>query len=74
MDLNQFENEFKLITETIGYYCTFGFYFSLAFQRHIICNFWIYALKDINFTSFQIFEFYLNQTKLGLNTWRVLTG
>jgi hypothetical protein len=39
MNLNQFENEFKLYTETMEYYCTIGCYSFLAFQRHIICNF-----------------------------------
>jgi hypothetical protein len=38
MDLNQFENEFKLITETMEYYCTIGFYTLLAFQRHKVCK------------------------------------
>jgi hypothetical protein len=54
MNLNQFENEFKLINETKGYYCTIGFYTLLAFQRHTICNFWIYGLKDMNFASLQM--------------------
>jgi hypothetical protein len=31
MDLNQFENKFKLITETMEYYCTIVFYSFLAF-------------------------------------------
>jgi hypothetical protein len=39
MDLNQFENEFKLITETVGYYCIIGFFTLLAFQRYKVCKF-----------------------------------
>jgi hypothetical protein len=74
MDLNQFEIQFKLTTETMEYYCTIGFYSFLAFQRHIICYFLIYSLKDMNFVSFQIFEFYSNQTKPGLDTWLNLIG
>jgi hypothetical protein len=38
-DLNQFENDFKLTTETMEFYCTIGFYTLLAFQRHLICYF-----------------------------------
>jgi hypothetical protein len=48
-DLNQFENEFKLYTETMRFDCTIGFYTLLAFQRHNICDFWIFSLKDMNF-------------------------
>jgi hypothetical protein len=55
MDLNQFENKFKLNTETRWFYCTIGFYTLLAFQRHIIWNFWINCLKDIKFQSFKQF-------------------
>jgi hypothetical protein len=53
MSLNQFENEFKLTTETMGYYCTIGFYALLAFQRHEVCKFWTYGLKDMNFQRFR---------------------
>jgi hypothetical protein len=55
MDLNQFENEFKLNTGTIGFYCTIGFYTLLDFHRHIISIFWINGLKDIKFQSFKQF-------------------
>jgi hypothetical protein len=49
MDLNLFEFQFKLTTETMGYYCTIRIYTLFAFQRHLICYFWIYGLKDMNF-------------------------
>jgi hypothetical protein len=52
MSLNQFENEFKMNTETMVFYCISGFYTLLAFQRHFICNFWTYGLKDMNFERF----------------------
>jgi hypothetical protein len=52
MSLNQFEIEFKLFTETMKLYCTFRFYTLLAFQRPIICNFWIYESKDMDFLRF----------------------
>jgi hypothetical protein len=52
MDLNQLENEFKFNTETMEFYYTNRFYTLLDFQRHIICNFWIYDLKDMIFQSF----------------------
>jgi hypothetical protein len=51
--LNQFKNGFNLITETIGFYCTNGFYAFLAFQGHKVCNFWIYGLQDMIFVSLQ---------------------
>jgi hypothetical protein len=57
MSLNQFENEFKLTTETMEYYCIIGFYSSLAFQRHKVCKFWIYGLKDMNFQRSKHFLF-----------------
>jgi hypothetical protein len=49
MDLNQFENEFKLITENMEYYCTIGFYSFLAFQRHLICKISSYRTISMNF-------------------------
>jgi hypothetical protein len=49
--LNQFKNGFNLITETIGFYCTNGFYVFLAFQGHEVCNFWIYGFQDMIFVS-----------------------
>jgi hypothetical protein len=52
MDLNQFENEFKLITKTIGYYYIIGFVTLLAFQRHKVCKIWMHGLKDMNFPIF----------------------
>jgi hypothetical protein len=64
MDLNQFEIQFKLTTKTVEYYCTIGFYTLLAFQRHIICYFWIYGFKDIIFQSFSKFEMILNNFEL----------
>jgi hypothetical protein len=51
MDLNQFEIQFKLNIETMEYYCAIGFYTSLAFQRHKVCEFWMDGLKDMNFAS-----------------------
>jgi hypothetical protein len=64
MSLNQFENEFKLTSKTMEYYCTIGFYTLLAFQRRKVCKFWIYGLKDMKFTSFKHFLF-LKLKKLG---------
>jgi hypothetical protein len=52
MSLNQFENEFKLITETMKYYCTTGFYTLLAFQWYKVCNFWTHGLKVMIFHRF----------------------
>jgi hypothetical protein len=72
MSLKQFENELNLTTETMKYYCTIGFYTLLAFQRHKVFKIWMHGLKDMNFESFQIFEFYLNQTKPGFDTWRLM--
>jgi hypothetical protein len=66
IDLNQFKNEFKLITETIGFYCTNGFYTLLAFQRHKVCHFWIYGLKDMIFASLQQFKQFKSNFKSGL--------
>jgi hypothetical protein len=63
--LNQFENEFKLSTETIEYYCTIGFYLFLAFQRHKVCNFWIYGLKVMNFASFSNLKQFKNKFQFG---------
>jgi hypothetical protein len=37
------------------YYCNIGFYTSLAFHRHIICDFWINRSGDMNFTSLVYF-------------------
>jgi hypothetical protein len=53
MSLNQFDNEFKLTTETMEYYCTFGFYTSLDFQGHKVCKFWMHGLKDMIFQRFK---------------------
>jgi hypothetical protein len=55
MSLNKFEHEFKLNTETMEYYCTFGFYTLLAFQTHKVCKFWMYGLKGMNFARFKQF-------------------
>jgi hypothetical protein len=55
MNLNQFENEFKLITETMEYYCTIGFYSFLAFQRHLICKILSYVTISMNFLSLSYF-------------------
>jgi hypothetical protein len=55
MDLIQFENEINLNTKTMKYYCTNRFYTFLAFQRHIICDFWIHGSKFMDFVSLQIF-------------------
>jgi hypothetical protein len=52
MELIQFENEFNLNFETMGFYCIIRFYTLLAFQRHKVCKFWIYGSKDMNFASF----------------------
>jgi hypothetical protein len=62
--MNQFKNGFKLTTKTIGFYCTNGFYTFLAFQRHKVCNFCIYGLKDMIFASLQEFK----QFKYNLNS------
>jgi hypothetical protein len=51
MGLNQFENRFNLNSEAWGFECTKRFYTLLAFQRHDICYFWIYGLKDMVFSS-----------------------
>jgi hypothetical protein len=40
------------------YFGSIGFYTFLGFQRHIICNFWIYRTKDMIFASFRNFLFY----------------
>jgi hypothetical protein len=76
MELIQFVNGFKLNTETMKYYCAIGFYTLLAFQRHKVCNFWIYGLKDINFTSFSNLKQYKNRfefrASLGADTWHDL--
>jgi hypothetical protein len=52
-DLNQFEIQFKLNTETMEYYYTNGFYTLLAFQRHEVCKLWMDALKDMIFQRFK---------------------
>jgi hypothetical protein len=54
------------------YYCTIRYYTLLAFQRHKVCNFWIYGLKDMIFASLQIFEIYLNLFGLSKATWQLL--
>jgi hypothetical protein len=59
-------------TEARGFECTNRFYTIIAFQRHKVCNFWIYGLKDMNFARFQVFEFYLNLIELGCDTCHVL--
>jgi hypothetical protein len=53
MSLNQFENKFKLITETLRFYCIIRFYTLLAFQGHKVCNFWTYESKDMIYTRFK---------------------
>jgi hypothetical protein len=55
MDLNQFENEFKFTTKTMGFYCTSRIYTLLAFQRHKVFKIWIYGLKDMIFPRFKQF-------------------
>jgi hypothetical protein len=57
--------DFKLNTETMNYYCTNGFYTTLAFQRHKVCNFWIYGLKDMNFASFSNLKQSKNRFEFG---------
>jgi hypothetical protein len=53
MGLNEFENKFKLIAETMRFYCIIRFYTSLAFHRHKVCNFWTYESKDMIYTRFK---------------------
>jgi hypothetical protein len=50
--LIQFENEFNLNTETMKDSGTNGFYTSQGFQWYIICDFWTYESKDMNYQSF----------------------
>jgi hypothetical protein len=66
IDLNLFTNGFKMIIETIGFYCTNGFYTLLAFQRHKVCNFWIYGLQDMKFANLQQFKQFKSNFNLGL--------
>jgi hypothetical protein len=47
------------------YYCTIGFYTLLAFQRHKVCNFWIYGFKDMNFASFSNLKQFKNRFEFG---------
>jgi hypothetical protein len=54
MELIQFGNGFKLNIETMGFYCTSILYTLLAFQRHKVCKFWMYGLKDMNFASLEM--------------------
>jgi hypothetical protein len=56
MDLNQFENEFKLNTETMEFYCTSRFYTLLAFQRHKVCNFLDQWFERYEFSMFGTFS------------------
>jgi hypothetical protein len=72
--LNQFENEFKLITETMEYYYTIGFDTSLAFQRHKVYKIWIYSLKDMDFQRFRHLTSNLNLIEPSRATWRVVIG
>jgi hypothetical protein len=74
MNLNQFENEFKLNTETMEYYCTIGLYSLLAFQRHEVRKFWVYGLKDMNFARFKQLNSNVNLIELSRATWQPLIG
>jgi hypothetical protein len=52
MGLIQFENDFKLNTETMKFLCTNGFYMFHGFQWNIICYFWTQESKDMNIQRF----------------------
>jgi hypothetical protein len=76
--LNHLNVTSKFCTVTMWYSCIFGFYTFVAFQRHIICYFWISRTKDMNFWSLGTNLFFNSKKKSylteGLATWHFPIG